>query len=137
MQGSSLVTETRTLVYPKGLINPEDLVTFSRLPGFLQEWSDFGLSAEEMKVFEVILMTNPKQGKVVRGSGGLRKISLNGAFLDSTKGDKVRIGYAYSESSSVIILVNVSSMHARPNDPRADRREMRRLLAACWHRILQ
>lgn len=64
---------------------------FIRLPTFENCWKKCGLSDKELVELEIALCSNPKLGKVVKGTGGLRK--LRWAVPGSGKRGSVRIVY--------------------------------------------
>lgn len=49
--------------------------TSKELPGFEARREDY-LSDEEFRLFQSVLMSNPKAGDVISGTGGLRKVRV-------------------------------------------------------------
>src|SRR5437016_552270 len=121
-----VVTETRTLSYPKGLVNPEDLVNFHPLPGFARRWAQLGLTDEDLRALEVLIMLDPRRAPIIRGTGGLRKIRFVPPGWNVGKSGALRIGYAYSEYESAILLVTAYSKHDKANMSAAERRDTKK-----------
>ncbi len=50
--------------------------TFIEVPTFTKKWMDLGLTDEDLRQLENILLENPKIGDAIQGTGGLRKIRI-------------------------------------------------------------
>lgn len=68
---------TRVMVeYPEHLVGfPGDLLDFIYEDGFVEEWVSNGLSVErDLWMLEASICLRPDHGKVIKGTGGLRKL---------------------------------------------------------------
>ena len=55
-----------TLVYPKHRLNPRELLIFTELSGFIDDWKDLGFDIDfDLLALQVEIMANPKRGRVV------------------------------------------------------------------------
>ena len=50
--------------------------TFIEVPMFTRKWKELGLTDEDLRNLENILLENPKSGDPIQGTGGLRKIRI-------------------------------------------------------------
>ena len=50
--------------------------TFIETPNFTKKWISYGLTDEELRLLENILLKDPKSGKIIQGTGGIRKIRI-------------------------------------------------------------
>lgn len=50
--------------------------TFIETPNFTKKWTTYGLTDEELRTLENILLKDPKSGDVIQGTGGIRKIRI-------------------------------------------------------------
>lgn len=50
--------------------------TFIEVPIFTRKWKELGLTDEDLRNLENILLDNPKAGDAIQGTGGLRKIRI-------------------------------------------------------------
>lgn len=50
--------------------------TFIEVPTFTKKWKELGLTDEDLRKLENILLANPKAGDSMKGTGGLRKIRI-------------------------------------------------------------
>lgn len=50
--------------------------TFIEVPLFTKKWKELGLTDEDLRDLQNILLQNPKSGDVIQGTGGLRKIRI-------------------------------------------------------------
>ena len=55
--------------------------TFIEVPMFSKKWKELGLSDENLRELQNVLLKDPKSGDVIQGTGGLRKIRIP---LDNT-----------------------------------------------------
>ncbi len=76
---------------------------------FLASWKAMGLDTESLKTLENILLSNPKIGDVIQGTGGARKmrIQLDGrgksgggrvVYLDVFEKEKLYLLFAYPKN---------------------------------------
>ncbi|PHS39837.1 MAG: hypothetical protein COB07_05410 [Sulfurovum sp.] len=61
------------------------------------------LTDDEYKVLQNALVTNPKSGAVIKGSGGLRKMRWK--VKGSGKSGGIRTIYYYQESESLLLMI--------------------------------
>lgn len=65
--------------------------TFIQTHEFVANWANMGLGDKDLRRLELELLKNPKTGKVIRGTGGLRKLRF--AFENRGKSGSVRVCY--------------------------------------------
>jgi mRNA-degrading endonuclease RelE of RelBE toxin-antitoxin system len=73
------------------------------------------LSDEEYKGLQTLLIINPEMGKVVSGSGGVRKIRW--AVSGRGKSSGVRVIYYYKKTDSEIWLLTIYQKNEIENIP--------------------
>lgn len=79
--------------------------TFIEVPMFTRKWRELGLTDENLRELENILLDNPKTGDAIQGTGGLRKIRIP---LDNTgKRGGGRVIYVDIELKETIYFINV------------------------------
>ena len=78
---------------------------FIEVPTFTKKWKELGLTDENLRELENILLENPKAGDAIQGTGGLRKIRIP---LDN-KGKRGggRVIYVDIEIKETIYFINV------------------------------
>jgi hypothetical protein len=75
------------------------------VPIFTKKWKELGLTDENLRELENILLENPKAGDVIQGTGGLRKIRIP---LENTgKRGGARTIYVDIELKETIYFINV------------------------------
>lgn len=79
--------------------------TFIEVPTFTKKWKELGLTDENLRELENILLENSKAGDAIQGTGGLRKIRIP---LDNKgkRGDG-RVIYVDIEFKETIYFINV------------------------------
>ena len=61
------------------------------MPEFEKMWARIGLDDETLKELQLEILSNPKFGKVIRGTGGLRKMRF--AIKNKGKSSSIRVLY--------------------------------------------
>ena len=86
---------------------------------FDQKWRQYGLSSEEFRELELQLLMDPKQGDVITGTGGLRKVRFSPEREQQGKSGAYRIIYLDIQLSShtVLLLIYAKNQQAdlKPN----------------------
>lgn len=79
--------------------------TFIEVPIFTKKWKELGLTDENLRELENILLANPKSGDVIQGTGGLRKIRI--PLNSKEKRGGARVIYVDIEFRETIYFINV------------------------------
>lgn len=79
--------------------------TFIEVPIFTKKWKELGLTDDNLKDLQNVLLNNPKAGDVIQGTGGLRKIRI--PLNHSGKRGGGRVIYVDLELKETIYLINV------------------------------
>ena len=88
--------------YPSLTDNPGVRLTFKETSIFTRQAADH-LSDEELNALQWALMADPKNGDLIRGSGGLRKLRWAGTGHGKRGG--LRIIYYWHVSGDIILLL--------------------------------
>lgn len=86
---------------------------FVELPSFRSDWKELGLSDADLRRLQNELLFNPQVGKVMRGTGGVRKMRF--AFEHRGKSGSVRVIYVDFEMKEKIYLLAVYSKNEKDN----------------------
>lgn len=79
--------------------------TFKEVASFTKKWQALGLTDEDLRRLENILLKDPKTGKTISGTGGLRKIRI--PLEDTGKRGDGRVLYVDVEVKETIYFINV------------------------------
>lgn len=79
--------------------------TFIEVPIFTKKWKELGLTDNELRELKDLLLNDPKTGKVIQGTGGLRKIRIPMGNRGKSGGSRVL--YVDVELKETIYFVNV------------------------------
>ena len=85
--------------------------TFIEVPMFVKKWQELGLTDENLRELQNILLENPKAGSVIQGTGGLRKIRI--PMEEKGKRGGARVLYVDIELKESIYFVNVYSKNEK------------------------
>lgn len=97
--------QVHTLIYPKHRLRPVDVLTFIEMTGFSDDWHDLGLTDWDLQHLQIMMMAKPTTGRVVKETGGLRKLRFTSPKWKIGKRGAVRVCYVYFEAYSVVLLV--------------------------------
>ena len=100
--------------------------TFIELPLFRSKWEDLGLNDDDLKRLQVELLSDPKVGAVMRGTGGVRKMRF--AFEQRGKSGSVRIIYVDFIIHEKLYLLTAYSKNEKDNLTKAERNELKKLV---------
>ena len=71
---------------------------------FSKCWSELGLDDESLRAMQSYIVKNPSAGKVIKGTGGLRKLRWN--LSDTGKSGGIRALYVHFIQHEKIFLIN-------------------------------
>ena len=83
--------------------------TFIEVPSFTKKWHDYGLTDENLRELQKLLLADPKYGKSIAGTGGLRKIRVPMETRRKGKRSGARVLYVDIELKEKIYFINVYS----------------------------
>lgn len=76
---------------------------FVELPSFIVRWKSLGLTDDDLLRLEIDLLSDPKIGAVMQGTGGVRKVRF--AFENRGKSGSIRVIYIDFEVYEKIFLL--------------------------------
>lgn len=77
--------------------------TFIQTNQFIKDWERMNLTDDDLRRLELIILKEPKIGKVIRGTGRLRKIRF--AFEGEGKSGSARVCYVDFEKNNIVYLI--------------------------------
>lgn len=99
---------------------------FVLLPWFLARWKEMGLTDNDMRRLEQELLANPKVGKVMQGTGKVRKMRF--AFEHSGKSGSSRVIYVDFDVYEKIYLLDAYAKNEKDNLSKSERNELKQLV---------
>ena len=123
-------TEHRVLIYPRGMVAPEDLISFVQLKPFTRAWGHLRLTDDDLRELEMCLMANPFQGKIIPGTGGLRKVRAVPDRWEMGKRGALRICYAFFDDLFIVVLAAVYGKNRKDDLTKQEKNAMQVLLPA-------
>jgi hypothetical protein len=87
-------------------LKPEDLLHFVYLDEFLDDWQQlYGNDQDELSLWalEILIMSDPFAGDMVKGTGGLRKLRFGSSQAGKRKAN--RICYAYFPEHHLVLMI--------------------------------
>jgi hypothetical protein len=110
-------------------LQPTDLLHFVELDEFGEEWEALGLDvARDLWALQNLIMSNPESGKVIKGTGGLRKIRFAPPLWNIGKRGAIRVCYVYFPEHWLILLVTVYGKNEKDDLTSDDKDGIRRYI---------
>lgn len=94
-----------------------------------EKFRDNYISEEEFRLFQADLMANPKQGDVIQGTGGLRKIRVAGK--DKGKRGGTRVIYYYFDEKRRFYLLTIYGKNEM-SDLNAEQKKQLKAFMEAW-----
>lgn len=87
-------------------LRPEEFVLFVETNEFVRQWELLGFDTEnDLWELQIVIMRNPEVGKVIAGTGGLRKMRFARAADRIGKRGGVRVCYVHFREHAIVLLV--------------------------------
>jgi hypothetical protein len=93
---------------------------------FEKSWNKLGLTEDDIRIFEQLILSNPEQGVLIEGTGGLRKVRY--ALPNKGKSGGVRILYVDFVCYEKIYLVDVFSKNNKDNLTKSEKNDIKKAL---------
>lgn len=100
--------------------------TFKEVPMFTRKWNELGLTDEDLRKLENTLLEDPKSGKAIQGTGGLRKIRIPIEHQGKRGGG--RVIYVDIEVKETIYLINVYIKNEQEDLTESERKAFKALI---------
>ncbi|MBQ2347490.1 MAG: type II toxin-antitoxin system RelE/ParE family toxin [Clostridia bacterium] len=94
---------------------------------FDKNWNDMGLTDDDLKLLQEELIMNPQKGKVIQGTGGLRKLRI--AFENKGKSGSGRVCYVDFALYERIYLITAYPKNKKENISKAERNAIAAMIA--------
>jgi hypothetical protein len=101
---------------------------FVMMPEFDRQWQQLGLGDDELNQLQETLLQNPKAGKVIRGTKGLRKIRI--AFEGQGKRDSGRVAYVDFTVQELVYLITAYPKNEKDDLSKAERNAIAGMITA-------
>jgi len=95
-------------------------ITFDRL------WNKFGFTDDELLSLQLTLLTNPKAGDIIKGTGGARKIRFS--FYGSGKSGGIRVIYIDLTAKNQLYLILCYSKGIQDDLSAEQRKQVKELI---------
>ena len=96
------------------------------MPEFDRQWKRMGLSDSDLHELQEVLLKNPKAGKTIQGTNGLRKIRI--AFEGQGKSGGGRVVYVDFAVHETIYLITAYPKNEKDNLSKAERNAIAKII---------
>lgn len=111
-------------------------LTFVQLRVFEGDFRDLSLEDEDLRALEAAIMERPDVGRVIAGTGGLRKMRFAPPSWNRGKSDATRVCYVWFVEAEAVYLVTIYTKQEMDNISPADKSYYRGVLTQ-YRRYLQ
>ncbi len=102
--------------------------TFIEVPIFTKRWKEIGLGDDELKLLQIMLLKNPESGKIMEGTGGIRKVRF--PLENRGKSGSVRVCYTDFTEYEVIYLITAFEKKEQENLTMEEKNAIKKLVKA-------
>ena len=107
--------------------------TFIELPWFMTKWKSLGMDDADLRRLQSELLSDPKIGAVMRGTGGVRKMRF--AFKYQGKSGSIRVIYVDFEVYEKIYLLTAYTKNEKDNLSQKERNEIKELITVLENQL--
>ena len=100
--------------------------TFIQTAEFSKCWDYLGLDGDDLRRLEYEILSNPKAGPVIRGTGKLRKMRF--AFDGRGKSRSARVCYVDFPDVGTVYLITIYEKKEKDNLTAAERSSIRKMI---------
>ena len=101
---------------------------FIYTPKFDREWTRLGLDDNDLSLLELFLLNNPEAGKVIKGTGGVRKVRW--VLPNIGKSGGIRVLYVDFIYYDKIIVFDLFPKDEKENLSQAERNALKQVVKA-------
>jgi len=103
--------------------------SFVQLSIFVSAWQYLGLNDEDLRALENLIRERPQAGKVIPGTGGVRKIRFAPPSWNRGKSGAVRVCYACFMAGKAVFLLTAYGKNKKENLTADEKKSYRKLLS--------
>lgn len=107
--------------------------TFIQTQEFVRNWERLSLKDQDLRRLELEILKNPKVGKVIRGTGGLRKLRV--AHDNKGKSGSARVCYVDFAEKETVYLITIYPKNEKDNLTRAECNNICKMIHMLEHNI--
>lgn len=122
------ISRERFIVRHSNLLEPADYYRFIHFDGFTSDWNGLGLDDEDLSCLQIQIMLAPQQGRVIPGTGGVRKMRFGPLSWHRGKRGAVRVLYSVFPDFSVAVLAAAYSKGKCEDFAAGDRRKLKMVI---------
>ena len=100
--------------------------TFIQTREFIKNWEDLGLNDDDLRRLELLIMSDPQIGVVMRGTGKLRKLRF--ALENRGKSGSARVCYVDFLPLETVYLITVYPKSVKENLTNAERNNIKKMI---------
>jgi len=104
------------------------------MPEFERQWQKLGLDDNDLRQLQEMLLQNPKAGKVIRGTKGLRKMRI--AFEQRGKSGSGRVAYVDFTVHGMVYLITAYSKKDKDNLSKEERNAIAKMIIKLEHDLI-
>lgn len=116
-------------------MNIDRFLRFVHLVVFERKWKSLKLDDDALRQLQDEINQNPMIGKVMAGTGGVRKMRFSPAKSERGKSGAYRACYYYVVDRSTILLVTVFEKSEKENLSKAEMNEIKSLVQFVLSRL--
>ena len=110
-------------------------LTLIQVALFVAKWKRLGLTDEDLQALERQIMDDPHAGKLMRGTGGVRKVRFAPPSWHSGKSGAARVCYVAFSTAGAVCLLTIFGKNEQANLTAGQQAQVRALVGAARRTI--
>lgn len=101
--------------------------TFIQTDEFVKRWKELGLTDDDLRRLELMIMKNPQAGPIIQGTGKLRKLRF--AYENMGKSGSTRVCYVDFLVFNTVYLITAYAKNEKDNLTQKECNEVKKLIS--------
>ena len=110
-------------------------LTFAHLNVFVADWKRLKLDDDDLRALELLLLEQPETGRIIPGTGGLRKVRFAPPSWNRGKRGGMRVCYAYFSVAAAVYFFAAYGKNEREDITPDEKRGYRKILGEIESRL--
>ncbi len=113
---------------PRLRLPPLSFLDFIEWQRFTKDWNNLLLDDDALNTLQLAMISDPKAGAIVEGTGGLRKLRFSPPTWKTGKSGAIRVCYVYFEDQAFVFLLRAYAKNEKDNLTAAEKKVIHRFI---------
>jgi len=109
-------------------MEPTYWLRFIQSNSFAKDWADHGLTDDDLRTLELVILTGPDHWPIIKGTGGLRKLRFADPRANRGKSGSYRVCYVFFEPFGSVWLATLFGKNEKANLSAGDKKAIAQVI---------